>query len=169
MSIDIEQQLREFLASAPQTKYMIEVVSISHSSLTQTYHLWKEPASGAVVDENSNTLVVQSTNLNVALAGTPDNLDQKFNVSIDTTDADNVLRKELDRIALNTTEKIVLTYRAYLSDDLTEPQAVQRLQVESITYTRGVASLSAVAPKLNVTRTGELYTFSRFPMLRGFL
>lgn len=169
MSIDIEQQLREFLASAPQTKYMIEVVSIAHSSLTKTYHLWKEPASGAVVDENDNTLITQSTNINVALAGSADNLDQKINVSIDTTDADNVLRKELDRIPLNTTEKIILVYRAYLSDDLTEPQAVQRLQVESITYNRGVASLSAIAPKLNVRRTGELYTFSRFPMLRGFL
>lgn len=169
MSIDIEQQLREFLASAPQTKYMIEVVSIAHSALTKTYHLWKEPTDGAVVDESSNTLIMQSTNINIALAGSPDNLDQKFTISIDTTDPENVLRKELDRIALNTTEKIILTYRAYLSDDLTEPQAVQRLQVESITYTRGVAALSAVAPKLNVTRTGELYTFSRFPMLRGFL
>jgi len=169
MSIDIEQQLREFLASAPQTKYMIEVVSIAHSALTQTYHLWKEQSEGAVIDEDINTLIVQPTNLNVALAGSPDNLDQKFTISIDTTDAENVLRKELDRIALDTTEKIILTYRVYLSDDLTEPQAVQRLQVESITYTRGVASLSAIAPKLNVTRTGELYTFSRFPMLRGFL
>ena len=75
----------------------------------------------------------------------------------------------IDSQGNNTNEKIVLTYRAYLSDDLTEPQAVQRLQVESITYTRGVASFSAVAPKLNITRTGELYTFSRFPMLRGFL
>lgn len=169
MSIDIEQQLREFLASAPQTKYMIEVVSIAHSALTQTYHLWKEPIAGAVVDENDNTLITQSTNINIALAGSADNLDQKFTVSIDTTDAENVLRNELDLIPLNTTEKIILVYRAYLSDDLTEPQAVQRLQVESITYNRGVASLSAVAPKLNVTRTGELYTFNRFPMLRGFI
>jgi hypothetical protein len=105
----------------------------------------------------------------VALAGSPDNLDQKFTINIDTTDPENLLRKELDRIPLETTEKILLTYRAYLSDDLTEPQAVQVLQVESINYNRGVATLSAVAPKLNVNRTGELYTFGRFPMLRGFL
>ena len=85
-------------------------------------------------------------------------------VNIDTTDPDNLLRKELDRIPLDTTEKILLTYRAYLSDDLTEPQAVQVLQVESINYNRGTATLSAIAPKLNVNRTGELYTFSRFPV-----
>ena len=63
-------------------------------------------------------------NFTVALAGTPDNLDQKFTVNIDTTDPDNLLRKELDRIPLDTTEKILLTYRAYLSDDLTEPQSL---------------------------------------------
>ena len=72
--------------------------------------------------KNDNVLTVRSTNFTVALAGTPDNLDQKFTVNIDTTDPDNLLRKELDRIPLDTTEKILLTYRAYSSDDLTEPQ-----------------------------------------------
>lgn len=169
MSLDVEARLREFLASAPQTIYMIEVISIAHSDLTQTYNLWREPSDGGVVDEDDNVLSVRSTNFTVILAGTPDNLDQKFTVNIDTTDPDNLLRKELDRIPLDTTEKILLTYRAYLSDDLTEPQAVQVLQVESINYNRGTATLSAIAPKLNVNRTGELYTFGRFSMLRGFL
>ena len=169
MSLDVEARLREFLASAPQTIYMIEVISIAHSDLTQTYNLWREPSDGGVVDEDDNVLSVRSTNFTVILAGTPDNLDQKFTVNIDTTDPDNLLRKELDRIPLDTTEKILLTYRAYLSDDLTEPQAVQVLQVESINYNRGTATLSAIAPKYNVNRTGELYTFGRFPMLRGFL
>ena len=169
MSLDVEARLREFLASAPQTIYMIEVISIAHSDLTQTYNLWREPSDGGVVDEDDNVLSVRSTNFTVALAGSPDNLDQKITVNIDTTDPDNLLRKELDRIPLDTTEKILLTYRAYLSDDLTEPQAVQVLQVESINYNRGTATLSAIAPKYNVNRTGELYTFGRFPMLRGFL
>ena len=46
--------------------------------------------------ENDNVLSVRSTNFTVALAGTPDNLDQKFTINIDTTDPDNLLRKELD-------------------------------------------------------------------------
>ena len=99
---------------------MIEVISIAHPDLTQTYHLWREPSNGGVVDEDDNVLSVRSTNFTVALAGTPDNLDQKFTINIDTTDPDNLLRKELDRIPLDTTEKILLTYRAYLSDDLTD-------------------------------------------------
>ena len=169
MSLDLEQQLREFLASAPRSKYMIEVVSIAHSALTQTYHLWKEPVAGTVTDESSNVLSVIPVNCQIDPAGSPDNLDQKFTVTIDTTDPDNILRNELDLIPLTTEERILLTYRVYLSDDFTEPQAVQQLQVESINYGRGIASLSAVAPRLNITRTGELYTLKRFPMLRGFL
>ena len=44
MSLDVEARLKEFLASAPQTIYMIEVISIAHSDLTQTYHLWQSRA-----------------------------------------------------------------------------------------------------------------------------
>ena len=66
MSLDVEARLREFLASAPQSIYMIEVISIAHSDLTQTYHLWREPSNGSVVDENDNVLTVRSTNFTVA-------------------------------------------------------------------------------------------------------
>ena len=56
-----------------------------------------------------------------------------------------------------------------MSDDLTESQAVQTLQVESIAYNRGVATISAIAPKLNVNRTGELYTFGRSQCYGAFM
>jgi len=60
-------------------------------------------------------------------------------------------------------------YREYLSDDLQGPQAVAVLQIESITYMLGAAGISAVSPRLNITRTGELYVPRDIPMLRGFL
>jgi hypothetical protein len=84
-------------------------------------------------------------------------------------DIEDEFRQQLDRIPLDTDEKIIAVFREYLSDDLTTPQSVARLQVESITYSRGVAALSAVAPRLNVTRTGERYNYRDIPMLRGFL
>lgn len=169
MSTDIEERLREYLASAPQTRYALEVVSISHSALTRTYNLWGEALDGEVTDEDGNVLEVQSTNFNVVPAGSEANLDQMFRITIDTTDQENVLRKELDRIPLSTNERIVVVYRVYMSDYLTEPQAVQYLQAEGIAFTRGAATISAGSPRLNILRTGALYTMSRFPMLRGFL
>lgn len=167
MSLDLETRLREFLASAPQRRYIVKVVSISHSAMTKTYHLWKESITGSVTDEDGVVLAVESSPIDVKLAGTPAHLDQAYTVTLSMADAADTMRRELDRIPLDTSERIAVVYREYLSDDLTEPQAVARLEVESIAHNRGAAVISAVAPRLNLNRTGELYTFSRFPSLRA--
>ncbi|MNY71298.1 hypothetical protein D3C86_2096100 [compost metagenome] len=60
-------------------------------------------------------------------------------------------------------------YREYLSDDLANAQTTAVLQVESVAYKIGAATLSAVSPRFNVTRTGETYTPRDIPMLRSFL
>jgi hypothetical protein len=169
MSLDIESELRRFLASAPQSKHAIQVISISHSAMSQEYNLWTEPYAGEVTTEDDIVIEPQPTNIAIKLAGTPAHLDQAFDISISTVASPSVFRAEMDRIPLDTTERIVVVYREYLSDNLEEPQAVATLQVESIGYTRGAAVITAASPRLNVTRTGELYTLKRFPMLRGFI
>jgi hypothetical protein len=63
----------------------------------------------------------------------------------------------------------VIIYREFLSDDLAAPQATARLQAESISYVKGAANITAVSPRLNITRTGEIYDMRTVPMLRGFL
>jgi hypothetical protein len=70
---------------------------------------------------------------------------------------------------VDTTEKIRVVYREFLSDDLTAAQATAVLQAESISYSIGAAHISAVSPRLNMSRTGELYAPKEIPMLRGFL
>ncbi|MFZ3193754.1 MAG: hypothetical protein WA154_11195 [Moraxellaceae bacterium] len=170
MSLDLEAALREFLASAPQTKYAIQQVSISHSAMTQAYHLWTEPFAGTVSDELGAPLTVSGAN-NIAIKtpGSPDHLDQSFEITLSTVDSSNTFRDEMALIPLDTTEQILVVYREYLSDDLTEPMATVQLQVETIAYNRGAAVITAVSPRLNLTRTGELYTLKRFPTLRGLL
>ena len=82
---------------------------------------------------------------------------------------EDTFRAEMDRIPINTTEKIVIVIREYLSDNLSTAVTEGTLQVESISYAKGAASISAVSPRLNITRTGELYSPRDIPMLRGFL
>ncbi len=169
MPIDLEQQLKEFLASAPQNKHIIQVVEISHSAMTRAYYLWREPYTGLITLEDDSTVSVDHVNIGVTLPETNQTLDQAFTFNIDTVNVNDDFRRELDLVPIDTTEKIVIVYREYLSDNLTEPQATVRLQTESIAYNKGVATMSAVSPRFNITRTGELYTYKRFPMLRGFL
>jgi len=164
MSLDLETRLRTFLASAPQTIHSIATLQISHSAMSQVWHLWREPYVGVA---GGNTM--QPCNIEIKLAGSTGNLDQKYEISLGTVDIEDEFRTEMDSIPINTTEKIIIIYREFLSDDLTAAEATATLQVESVSFIKGAANISAVAPRFNVTRTGELYTPRDIPMLRGFL
>jgi hypothetical protein len=168
MSLDLETRLRRFLASAPQTVWSIATLQISHSAMSKTYHLWREPYAGQTLVDG--VLVdMESCNIEIKLAGSEGHLDQQFDIRLGLVDIEDEFREQLDRIPIDTTEKIKIVYREFLSDDLTVAQATAVLQAESISYAIGAASISAVSPRLNMTRTGELYAPKEIPMLRGFL
>ena len=112
---------------------------------------------------------MEPCNIEIKLAGSQGNLDQAFDIRLGLVDIEDVFREQLDLIPVATLEKIQIVYREYLSDDLTTPQATATLQAESISYAIGAATISAVSPRLNISRTGELYTPKDIPMLRGFL
>lgn len=168
MSLDIEQRLKVFLASAPQNIYAIQTLEISHSFMTKVYYLWREPYKGKITTE-TGIKIVEPVNLEIKMAGSENNLDQKFNIAIDLTDINDEFREQLDKIPLTTDEKIKIIYREYLSDNLTETLAQANLQAESVSFTIGAASIVAVQPRLSMTRTGEIYSPRVIPMLRGFL
>ncbi len=168
MSLDLESRLRTFLASAPQRIWPIQTLQISHSALSKTYHLWREPYPGQTT-VNGALVDMQPCNIEIKLAGSEGHLDQKFDIRLGLADIEDEFREQLDRIPVDTREKIRIVYREFLSDDLTAAQATAVLQAESISYTIGAAHISAVSPRLNMSRTGELYTPKDIPMLRGFL
>lgn len=168
MSLDLESELKRVLASAPRDVRPIQTIQLSHSAMTQTYYLWREPYTGTIT-ANGGSRTVQPVNMRIDLAGSEGHLDQTFRVSIDTTDVEDELREQLDLIPLGTTEEIVCVYREYLSNDLTTVVASATLEVEEISFQRGVATFIAVSPRLNKLRTGEIYAPREIPMLRGFL
>lgn len=164
MSLDLETALRTFLASAPQTVHAIQTLQISHSAMSQAWHLWREPYVGL-----AGGYTMQPCNIEIKLAGSAGHLDQKFDIRLGLVDIEDAFRAELDLIPVTTQEKIAVVYREYLSNDLVNAQATAPLQVESVSYVKGAATISAVSPRLNITRTGELYAPKDIPMLRGFL
>ena len=168
MSLDAEAALRRFFASAPQNVRQIEVLQISHSAMSKTYYLWREPYTGTVATE-SGVRTVQPVNMEIEVAGSEGNLDQEFHIRIDTTDVEDELREQLDRIPVDTEERIRCVYRVYMSDDLTDIVAGPMvLQAESISHQVGACAITAVSPRLNTTSTGDRYVPREVPMLRGF-
>ncbi len=168
MPLDLEARLRVFFASAPQSVHVVPTLEISHSALSQRWLLWREPRAGQIVTELGEQAIAPA-NFEIKLAGSEGHLDQRYTITLGVVDLDDAFRAELDRVPLDTDEPIAVVYREYLSDDLTAPQATARLQVESIAMALGVASITAVSPRLNATRTGEVYSPRDVPMLRGFL
>lgn len=168
MSLDLEQRLREFFASAPQTKHRIEVLEISHSTMSKTYYLAREPYPFDVTTEDG-VRTVEPTNFQVQRAGSERHLDQVYTVKLDTTRVTDDFHAELDRVPLNTAERLRVVLREYLSDDLNHMQSRAVLQVESISHSLGAAVINAASPRFNVTSTGERYVPRDIPMLRNFL
>ena len=169
MSLSIEDRLKVVLASAPRNVHRIETIEFSHSAMTKTYYLWREPYAGSITTE-SGVRTVEPVNLAIKLANDEGNLDQNFDIRISTVDIEDEFREQLDLIPVDTLEKIRCVYREYLSDDLTTMVAGPAvLQVEALACEVGVAAISAVYAKYNVLRVGELYVPRDVPMLRGWL
>lgn len=167
MSLDVEEKLKRLLASSPPAIREIPVVTVSHSALSQVFAFWLEPYPGSVVTSDG-PLTVRYAPMQVQLAGSEANLDQVFQITLDTTDVQDQFREELDRIPLNTTERVQVRFYSFVSDDLTQEQSRAVLEVQTVSFKIGTATISAASPRYNVLSTGELYAPREVPMLRGF-
>lgn len=167
MAIDIDDRLKRYLASNPPGEYPIYSLAIQHPDLSKVFRFWNQPGIGWL-DVEGDVLEHRSCNFFVERAGTNANLDQIFNIDIDAVDSQDEFRSELDRIPIDTRNKIVNVYREFLSPVLDAPTAVARLQAESLSYVKGAVRIEAVSPRYNMLRTGETYNPKEIPMLRGF-
>ncbi len=149
----------------------LETLEISHSDFTQTYYVVRNAVNGVTVTlENSLQATFEYYPLKIKPVGAADDLDQKLR--IDLGDLGEILPAELDAVssALGFTEKPIVKYREYRSDDLSAPMlGPWVLEVKEFSFNREGSSFEAQAPSLNINRTGELYQIARFPMLRGFI
>lgn len=168
MSLDTEQKLRIFFASAPQVIHSIDTLEISHSQMTKAYYLWREPYAGEITTEDGAHEILPAP-FTVKPAGTEQHLDQVYDIMLNVVDIEDEFREEMDRIPIDTKEFVRIVFREYLSDDLTDPLSRVVLQLETVNYKNGAASIRAITPRLNITRTGELYVVRDVPMLRSFL
>lgn len=167
MSLDLQTALKVFLASAPQTSHQVQTLEFKHSAFA-TQVICREPGGVSITTEEG-VLFAQPVNFAIKLAGTELNLDQKYQITLDLTDINDTFRAVLDSVPVTTSEKIQCIYREYLSSDLTTYLARGVLQVDTIAYTVGAATITAVSPRFNMNSTGERYIPREVPMLRGFI
>lgn len=162
------EELRVWLASAPQTVRRIVTCQIAHSKLTRTRYCCNNgfPVTAWAAGEMREH---EPTNFLIELAKSDNTLDQDYTMSFDMTDRQDEFRNELKRIPFGDKEMVKVTLREFLSNDLASPLTEVELDLEKIAYTRGAASFSIAPPRMNKTATGRTYSPRDISSIRGFL
>ena len=149
------------LSSQPEGDRYYELLIISHSAMSQTYNLVIDSVPLAAL---SGTLFTPA-NVKPSKPINSNDLDQTSSFSIG--DIDNVLDDELDRIPLDTTEKIICRSVVVLSEDLNTPVEDISFFVDSVPQQKGVFTIKSSVTDLNMQQTGEAMTLTRLPALRA--
>jgi hypothetical protein len=161
----------EFFLNAGSNVAELELLEISHPNFTKTYYLVRNAVNGVTVTlEDSTSQEFEYYPLQITPVGSGDDLDQVLRIQLG--DLGTLLPQELDAVSAagGFGTKPTLKYRTYRSDDLSAPlYGPITLEISALTFKKEGAAFEAHAPRLNSTATGELYTTSRFPMLRGFI
>ena len=158
-----------YLLNNPQGERIIEVVSISHPDMTQTYHITPTPEAVSVTFEDSSVVVPEPKNMTVEKSKSKDDLDEQFIFNF--SDPEGLISSEAALIPLDTDDDVIVEFRTFMASDTSAPAEgpFKLIGVSMTPSTDATVTIRAQSPSLVVNRTGELYTYERFPMLRGFL
>lgn len=161
----------EYFLNSSSSVVQLELIEISHSAFTQSYFVVRNATNGVTVTlEDGSSQEFEYYPLKVTPLGSRDDLDQAIRITLG--DLGEILPKEIDAVSnsVGFIEKPIVKYRAYRSDDLSEPLiGPWILEVTTFNFNREGSTFEAKAPSLNINRTGEAYKIARFPMLRGFI
>lgn len=164
-------QLSQFFLGSSLSLYQYDLLEISHPNFTQTYYIVRNAMRGLVVTHEGGvgpfTYVYYPMRLTPA--GNGNDLGQSINIVLG--DLGDIIQKEVEAVTvangMNT--RPVCKFRTYRSDILSFPLSGPLvLEISAITTADEGNSFEAHAPKLNNSRTGQIYDLDTFPMLRGF-
>lgn len=161
--------ITEFYLGSKSSVVYIETLEISHPNFSQTYWLVRNIVGGIdLVLETTATQTFDYYPCLIRRLKQSNNLDQGFDISIG--DVGDILNNEINAViaADGFAIKPIVRYRAWRSDVPGMPlYGPTELEIRKVATTFNASTFQAVAPKLNISSTGELYTINRFPMLRG--
>jgi hypothetical protein len=162
----------EFFLGASPSVVQLELVELTHPNLSQDYRFVRNYRSGLTVTMPVvGPLRFEYWPMRISRGKTSDDLVQRL--TIDLGPVNETLAAELDLIAAadGFSVRPTLRYWVYRSDAINAGPLVGplRFEVTSVNLGEEGASLEVAAPEVNAHATGELYTVTRFSMLRGFL
>ena len=158
----------EFFLNSKSSVVQLELLEISHNSFSKIYRIVRNAVNGVTIPLIGT---FEYYPLKIRQGSTQEgNLDTTINV--DLGDLGDVVGAEIDRAlaAVTMTTKPQFRYWTYREDNLDTPlYGPVQLEITTISMTREGVSFQAISRQFNLNKTGEAYTFDRFPMLRTLL
>lgn len=161
----------EYFLNTRSDVAQFECITISHPDFTKEYNVVRNFVGDLTVTlENAEQQTFEYYPIDVKPLSSRDDLDQTLQINFG--DLGELLPKEVDAVASSDgfSTKPTIIYRSYRSDYLSAPLVgPTQLEINNLVFSEKGATFEAKAPSLNVSRTGEIYSYDRFSMLRGFL
>lgn len=166
-----DAELIDFFLAAPPEVVALDLVEVTHPSFVRTYRLVRNSSAGVTVTlPGSGLTTFDYRPIRIERSGSSDDLTQAMR--LDLGDPGSLLSEEVHALVTADTirDKPRLRYWCYRSDDLVVPIVGPLVyEVVSLSQKGSAVSMEVSAPERNASGTGELLTFDRFPMQRGFI
>lgn len=162
-----DQRYIEFFLNASGALYEIDCLELSHPQFAVPFrYTMANPLGLDVQHEDGSPRRYNYQLMGITAQTVRNDLDQKLDATI--VDYDDTLIEAVEEIESGAVQ---VALRKYRSDDLTSPvHTIKTLEARKISKdSDGKVTFAAEAASLNSVGTGELYTLSRFPLLRGTL
>lgn len=166
MNTSLSDAIKEAYACCPTNIAIIETLSLSHPDLPDgTIYMAQGYSEIVATLETAETVTFEPVPFRFSLPAAGENGRQELTLAID-----NVDRRISDFINAikESSDPVTVTYRPYLSNDLSGPQMDPplTLSLQSISVnTLEVSGRATFADVLNRTFPSDYYTRSRFPSL----
>ena len=160
-----------YLAGDPN-EVLIRCAELSHPAWLKTWRIVQNHADGLTVTHEDGTIHdYEYVPLAIEYGTNSDDLDQEITIGVGDLGVDFPL--EIDRIRRSPVyaqDRPTLNYREFRLSDLSKPVVtINNLKAEdSEELEEGVVFVFR-AERMNLTKTGDVYTLDNTPTLRGFV
>lgn len=154
-----------FYLDAPGSIVQLECIEISHPSFSQVYRYVRNDEDGIIAGGNAYLYQPMSIKRN----NVTNDLEQTSSITF--ADMDDALAKAVKSIQTSKwpRQRPKFVMKIFRDDDLDQPMdQLQTLEIPTVSKdSEGLMTFDAQAPELNSSRTGLLYNFKDYPLLRG--
>jgi hypothetical protein len=163
--VTVSPELQRLYASAPDAIELRETLELAHPLFAATHYVTNGPLAFTAALEGGGVVTFEPLPFGVKLPGANAGGNQDLGLVVDNVDREII--DELERASADPSVRIAATYRAYTSDNLTEPGS-DPIALSLSDISAGMTRVEATATRtdvLNKRFPAVLYDVHRFPGL----